>query len=161
MPGKVFFVQKRTGLGGKTFNCYKFRTMRQNADSENLHATRHDKRVTCWGRILRKTNIDETPQFINVLLGNMSVVGPRPHMLKHTDIYSKLIDGYMTRHLVKPGITGWSQINGFRGEIRKLSDMENRIKYDIWYIKHWHFSLDLYIILKTFFKSFGNDNRAY
>lgn len=161
MPGRLFFVQKRTGLGGKTFDCYKFRTMKQNADSGSLQATKHDKRITRWGHIMRKTNLDETPQFINVLLGNMSVVGPRPHMVKHTEEYSKLIDGYMMRHRVKPGVTGWSQINGFRGETKRLADMKNRIKYDLWYIEHWRFALDLFIIQKTFFKSFGNDNNAY
>lgn len=161
MPGKLFFMQKRTGLRGNTFKCYKFRTMKENVDSDRLQATRNDVRITRWGHLLRKTNLDETPQFINVLIGNMSVVGPRPHMVKHTEEYSRQINGYMMRHWIKPGITGWSQVNGFRGETKRLADMRNRIKYDIWYIDHWSFLLDLYIIRKTFTKCFYNDRNAY
>ena len=112
MPGRLFFVQKRTGLNGKTFKCYKFRTMRENLHSEVRQATKGDERVTRWGYIMRKTSLDETPQFINVLLGDMSIVGPRPHMLKHTDEFTEMVDGYMLRHQVKPGVTGWSQVNG-------------------------------------------------
>ena len=160
MPGKLFFVQKRTGLNGKTFKCYKFRSMRKNEHSDVLQATKGDSRITRWGKIMRKTSLDETPQFINVLLGDMSVVGPRPHMLKHTEEYTALIDGYMLRHEVKPGVTGWSQIKGFRGEIKQLKDMENRLKSDLWYIRNWHFLLDLYIILKTVTICFGNDKNA-
>ena len=161
MPGKLFFVQKRTGLNGKTFKCYKFRSMRKNEHSDVLQATKGDSRITRWGKIMRKTSLDETPQFINVLLGDMSVVGPRPHMLKHTEEYTALIDGYMLRHEVKPGVTGWSQIKGFRGEIKQLEDMENRVKSDLWYIRNWHFLLDLYIILKTVTICFGNDKNAH
>lgn len=161
MPGKLFFVQKRTGLNGKTFKCYKFRSMRKNEHSDVLQATKGDSRITRWGKIMRKTSLDETPQFINVLLGDMSVVGPRPHMLKHTEEYTALIDGYMLRHEVKPGVTGWSQIKGFRGEIKQLKDMENRVKSDLWYIRNWHFLLDLYIILKTVTICFGNDKNAH
>lgn len=160
MPGKLFFVQKRTGLNGKTFKCYKFRSMKKNAFADELQATKGDERITRWGQIMRKTSLDETPQFINVLLGDMSVVGPRPHMLKHTKEYTELIDGYMLRHEVKPGLTGWSQIKGWRGEIKQLSDMENRVKYDLWYINNWHFSLDFYIILKTITLCLGNDENA-
>ena len=160
MPGKLFFVQKRTGLNGRTFKCYKFRSMRKNEHSDVLQATKGDSRITRWGKIMRKTSLDETPQFINVLLGDMSVVGPRPHMLKHTEEYTALIDGYMLRHEVKPGVTGWSQIKGFRGEIKQLKDMENRLKSDLWYIRNWHFLLDLYIILKTVTICFGNDKNA-
>lgn len=160
MPGKLFFVQKRTGLNGKTFKCYKFRSMRKNEHSDVLQATKGDSRITRWGKIMRKTSLDETPQFINVLLGDMSVVGPRPHMLKHTEEYTALIDGYMLRHEVKPGVTGWSQIKGFRGEIKQLKDMENRLKSDLWYIRNWHFLLDLYIILRTITICFGNDKNA-
>ena len=160
MPGKLFFVQKRTGLNGRTFKCYKFRSMRKNEHSDVLQATKGDSRITRWGKIMRKTSLDETPQFINVLLGDMSVVGPRPHMLKHTEEYTALIDGYMLRHEVKPGVTGWSQIKGFRGEIKQLKDMENRVKSDLWYIRNWHFLLDLYIILKTVTICFGNDKNA-
>ena len=161
MPGKLFFVQKRTGLNGRTFKCYKFRSMRKNEHSDVLQATKGDSRITRGGKIMRKTSLDETPQFINVLLGDMSVVGPRPHMLKHTEEYTALIDGYMLRHEVKPGVTGWSQIKGFRGEIKQLKDMENRVKSDLWYIRNWHFLLDLYIILKTVTICFGNDKNAH
>ena len=161
MPGKLFFVQKRTGLNGRTFKCYKFRSMRKNEHSDVLQATKGDSRITRWGKIMRKTSLDETPQFINVLLGDMSVVGPRPHMLKHTEEYTALIDGYMLRHEVKPGVTGWSQIKGFRGEIKQLEDMENRVKSDLWYIRNWNFLLDLYIILKTVTICFGNDKNAH
>ena len=160
MPGKLFFVQKRTGLNGRTFKCYKFRSMRKNEHSDVLQATKGDSRITRWGKIMRKTSLDETPQFINVLLGDMSVVGPRPHMLKHTEEYTALIDGYMLRHEVKPGVTGWSQIKGFRGEIKQLKDMENRVKSDFWYIRNWNFLLDLYIILRTVTICFGNDKNA-
>lgn len=161
MPGPVFFVQKRTGWRGRTFNCYKFRSMRVNAEADSLQATRYDRRVTRWGHVLRKTSLDETPQFLNVLLGDMSIVGPRPHMLKHTDMYTELIDGYMLRHLVKPGITGWSQVHGFRGETKKLVAMRNRVKYDFWYIRHWSFSLDLYIIIKTIKTVFGLEKNVF
>ena len=155
MPGKIFFIQKRSGINGKVFRCYKFRTMLENADSDNLQATRGDTRVTRWGHILRKTSIDETPQFINVLKGDMSIVGPRPHMIRQTIEYSSLIDGYMKR------VTGWSQIHGYRGEIRQLSDMENRVRYDIWYIRHWSFRLDLFIIFNTATRCLYGDENAY
>ena len=160
MPGKLFFVQKRTGLNGKTFKCYKFRTMRENPHSEVRQATKGDERVTRWGYIMRKTSLDETPQFINVLLGDMSIVGPRPHMLKHTDEFTEMVDGYMLRHQVKPGVTGWSQVNGYRGEIKKLEDIQNRVKYDLWYIDNWSFFLDIRIIFQTMTLCFGNDRNA-
>lgn len=160
MPGKLFFVQKRTGLNGKTFKCYKFRTMKQNSLSDVLQATKGDERVTRWGHIMRKTSLDETPQFINVLLGDMSIVGPRPHMLKHTDEFTELVAGYMLRHQVKPGVTGWSQVNGYRGEIKKVEDIQNRVKFDLWYIDNWSFALDLRIIFKTIALCFGNDIHA-
>lgn len=161
MPGKLFFVQKRTGLNGKTFKCYKFRTMRENLHSEVRQATKGDERVTRWGYIMRKTSLDETPQFINVLLGDMSIVGPRPHMLKHTDEFTEMVDGYMLRHQVKPGVTGWSQVNGYRGEIKKLEDIQNRVKYDLWYIDNWSFFLDIRIIFQTMTLCFGNDRNAH
>ena len=161
MPGKLFFVQKRTGLNGKTFKCYKFRSMRQNPHSEVRQATKGDERVTRWGYIMRKTSLDETPQFINVLMGDMSIVGPRPHMLKHTDEFTEMVDGYMLRHQVKPGVTGWSQVNGYRGEIKKVEDIRNRVKFDLWYIDHWSFFLDLRIIFKTMTLCFGNDRHAH
>lgn len=161
MPGPIFFLQKRNGLNDKEFYCIKFRSMKVNKEADTLQATKNDPRKTRWGEIMRKTNIDELPQFINVLMGDMSVVGPRPHMLKHTEEYSKLIDKYMVRHFVKPGITGWSQVTGFRGETKELKDMEGRIRGDIWYIEHWSFLLDLYIIFKTLTNALGGDQQAY
>lgn len=148
-PGPVFFKQKRNGLDGKEFYCYKFRSMKVNAQSDTLQATEHDPRKTKFGDFMRKTNIDELPQFINVFLGDMSIVGPRPHMLKHTEEYSKLIDKYMVRHLIKPGITGWAQVTGCRGETKELYQMEERIKKDIWYVENWSFWLDIRIIWMT------------
>lgn len=160
-PGPVFFKQKRSGEEGKEFWCYKFRSMRVNKDSDKLQATKNDPRKTRLGNFMRKSNIDELPQFINVLLGDMSVVGPRPHMLKHTEEYSKLIDKYMVRHLVKPGITGWAQITGFRGETKELWQMEGRVERDIWYLEHWTFMLDLYIIYKTVKNAVKGEKEAY
>lgn len=130
-PEPIFFKQKRSGEENKEFWCYKFRSMRVNKDSDKVQATLNDPRKTRLGNFMRKTSIDELPQFINVLLGDMSVVGPRPHMLKHTEEYSKLIDKYMVRHLVKPGITGWAQVTGFRGETKELWQMEGRVERDI------------------------------
>ena len=161
MPGPVFFKQKRNGLNDKEFYCYKFRSMKVNADADKVQATKNDPRKTKWGNIMRKTSLDELPQFINVFMGDMSVVGPRPHMVKHTEEYSKLIDKYMVRHFVKPGITGWSQVTGFRGETKELKDMEGRIQGDIWYIEHWNFWLDLYIIYKTVANAVHGEKNAY
>ena len=161
MPGPIFFKQKRNGLNDKEFYCYKFRSMKVNADADKVQATKDDPRKTKWGNIMRKTSIDELPQFINVLKGDMSVVGPRPHMLKHTEEYSKLINKYMVRHFVKPGITGWSQVTGYRGETKELKDMEGRIRGDIWYIEHWSFWLDLYIIYKTVANAVHGEKNAY
>lgn len=161
MPGPVFFRQKRTGLNGKDFYCLKFRSMKVNADADILQATRDDPRKTRWGNFMRRTSIDELPQFINVLLGDMSVVGPRPHMLMHTEKYSNIIDRYMVRHYVKPGVTGLSQVNGFRGETKNITQMEERVKCDVWYIENWRFSLDLYIILRTVTNIFKGEENAY
>ncbi len=161
MPGPVFFRQKRNGLNDREFYCIKFRSMKVNKDADTLQATKDDPRKTKWGNIMRKTNIDELPQFINVLLGDMSIVGPRPHMLKHTEEYSKLINKYMVRHFVKPGITGWSQVTGYRGETKELKDMEGRVLGDIWYIEHWSFGLDLYIIYRTVRNIFHGEKNAY
>ena len=161
MPGPVFFRQKRNGLNGEEFYCIKFRSMKVNDDSDKVQCTKDDPRKTKWGDIMRKTNIDELPQFINVLKGDMSIVGPRPHMLKHTEEYSKLIDKYMLRHIVKPGITGWSQVTGFRGETKELSQMAGRVYGDIWYIEHWSFWLDLYIIYRTVANVIRGDKEAY
>ncbi len=160
-PGPVFFRQKRTGINGREFWCYKFRSMRVNADADRVQATLHDPRKTRVGEFIRKTSIDELPQFINVFLGQMSVVGPRPHMLKHTDEYSHLIEKYMVRHLVKPGITGWAQVNGFRGETSELWQMEGRVKLDIWYLEHWTPALDLFIIYKTVKNAIHGEKEAY
>jgi len=160
MPGPIFFSQKRTGLYGREFNCFKFRSMRLNDEADEVQATKNDPRKTRWGKFLRKTSLDEMPQFVNVLLGNMSVVGPRPHMIKHTEEYSALIDKYMVRHFVKPGITGWSQVTGFRGEIKQLSQMMGRIKGDIWYIEHWNFWLDLRIIYLTLVNAIRGEEKA-
>jgi putative colanic acid biosynthesis UDP-glucose lipid carrier transferase len=160
-PGPILFKQKRTGLDGKTFNCYKFRSMHVNADADKLQATKDDPRKYPFGSFMRKANIDELPQFINVLQGRMSIVGPRPHMLAHTEQYSALIDKYMVRHFVKPGVTGWAQVTGFRGETKELWQMEGRIKRDIWYIENWSFWLDLRIIWLTFKSFFVHDENAY
>ena len=160
-PGPIFFKQKRSGEENQEFWCYKFRSMRVNKDSDKVQATLNDPRKTRLGNFMRKTSIDELPQFINVLLGDMSVVGPRPHMLKHTEEYSKLIDKYMVRHLVKPGITGWAQVTGFRGETRELWQMEGRVERDIWYLEHWTFMLDLYIIYKTVKNAVKGEKEAY
>ena len=160
-PGPIFFKQKRSGEENKEFWCYKFRSMRVNKDSDKVQATLNDPRKTRLGNFMRKTSIDELPQFINVLLGDMSVVGPRPHMLKHTEEYSKLIDKYMVRHLVKPGITGWAQVTGFRGETKELWQMEGRVERDIWYLEHWTFMLDLYIIYKTVKNAVRGEKEAY
>ncbi|MFI3264066.1 MAG: undecaprenyl-phosphate glucose phosphotransferase [Rikenellaceae bacterium] len=147
--GPIFFSQKRHGLDGREFKCLKFRSMKNSADANTKQATKGDPRVTKIGEFMRKTSIDELPQFLNVFIGQMSIVGPRPHMIKHTEEYSKLIDTYMVRHFVKPGVTGWAQVTGFRGETKELSEMEGRVKADIWYMEHWTFMLDLYIIYKT------------
>ncbi|MDR3651525.1 MAG: undecaprenyl-phosphate glucose phosphotransferase [Paludibacter sp.] len=149
--GPVFFVQKRTGINNKTFKCLKFRSMCVSEDADEKQATKGDYRITSIGRFLRKSNLDEFPQFFNVLLGQMSIVGPRPHMLKHTDQYSELIDHYKVRHYVKPGITGWAQVNGYRGETDVLWKMEKRVEYDMIYLENWTFMWDLRIILMTVF----------
>lgn len=160
-PGPIFFKQKRTGKNGVEFWCYKFRSMRVNAQSDSLQATKDDPRKTRLGSFLRKSNIDELPQLINVFRGDMSLVGPRPHMLRHTEQYSALIDKYMVRHLIKPGVTGWAQVNGFRGETRELWQMEGRVQRDVWYIEHWSFILDLYIIYKTIRNIIQGEKAAY
>jgi putative colanic acid biosynthesis UDP-glucose lipid carrier transferase len=160
-PGPIFFRQLRTGLNGHDFYCYKFRSMHVNTDADRLQATKDDPRKFPFGDFMRKTNIDELPQFWNVLLGDMSIVGPRPHMLAHTEQYDKLIDKYMVRHFVKPGVTGWAQVTGFRGETRELWQMEGRVERDIWYIQHWSLWLDLRIIWMTVKTIFKRDAKAY
>ena len=160
-PGPILFKQKRTGLYGRDFECFKFRTMRVNADADTMQAVKDDPRKTRIGNFLRKSNLDEFPQFVNVFLGDMSVVGPRPHMLKHTEQYSALIDKYMVRHLVKPGVTGWAQVTGYRGETKTLEQMEGRVKRDVWYIENWTFFLDLRIIIVTVLNMFKGEKNAY
>ncbi len=160
-PGPVFFKQLRTGYRGNAFKCWKFRTMRVNAKADTMQAVKDDPRKTRVGEILRHTSIDELPQFINVWLGDMSVVGPRPHMLKHTEDYSKLIDKYMVRHLIKPGITGWAQVNGYRGQTEELWQMEKRVEYDVWYIENWSFLLDLKIIARTVVNAVKGEQNAF
>ena len=135
--------------------------MKVNANSDQLQASRHDPRKTRVGEFLRKTSLDELPQFINVFVGDMSVVGPRPHMVKHTHDYSKIIDKYMLRHLIKPGITGWAQVNGYRGETRELWQMERRVEYDVWYIEHWNFWLDIKVIFLTVVNAFRGEKNAF
>ena len=160
-PGPLFFVQNRTGLNGHTFKCYKFRSMHVNNQADTLQATKDDPRKFPFGEFMRKTNIDEFPQFFNVLKGDMSIVGPRPHMMLHTEMYGKLIDKYMVRHFCRPGITGWAQVTGFRGETKELWQMEERIRRDIWYLENWTFWLDLKIILKTALTIIRPDKKAY
>ena len=159
--GPVLFKQKRSGIDNKEFICYKFRSMTVNRDSDSKQATMNDTRVTRIGKFLRKTSLDEFPQFINVLIGDMSIVGPRPHMIKHTNEYSALIQKYMVRQLVKPGITGAAQVRGFRGETKSLKDMEGRIRLDVWYIENWSFWLDINIIFKTIWNSLKGDDKAF
>ena len=160
-PGPLFFKQERTGLQGKSFMCYKFRSMTVNKLADSQRAVKDDPRVTKVGAFIRKTSIDELPQFFNVLKGEMSVVGPRPHMLKHTEEYARIIDRFMVRHLVKPGITGWAQVTGFRGETKTPKDMENRVKKDMWYIEHWSFFLDMKIIFRTMINAVVGEEKAY
>lgn len=157
----VFFKQLRTGKNKKSFYCWKFRSMKINKDSDSRQATRDDKRVTFLGRILRKTSLDEFPQFLNVLRGEMSLVGPRPHMIKHTDDYSKVVDEYMVRQFIKPGITGWAQINGYRGEITNPDQIKMRVNKDIWYLENWTLWLDIQILFLTVYYVFKGDKKAY
>lgn len=159
--GPVFFKQSRNGFNYKEFNCYKFRSMMPNKDAHLYQATRDDQRITKVGKWLRKTSIDELPQFFNVLFGDMSVVGPRPHMVSHTNMYAKRIDKFMVRHFVKPGITGLAQISGFRGEIETDQDIIGRVKYDIFYIENWSLLLDIRIIVRTFINAIKGEEKAY
>jgi len=150
--GPVFFVQERSGINNRIFKCIKFRSMKVNRNADIKQATADDSRITGIGKFLRKTYLDELPQFFNVFMGQMSVVGPRPHMLKHTEIYSELIKYYMTRLYVKPGITGWAQVSGYRGETDELWKMEKRVEFDMTYIENWTFFWDLKIIWHTLFR---------
>ncbi|HYM21449.1 MAG TPA: undecaprenyl-phosphate glucose phosphotransferase [Candidatus Kapabacteria bacterium] len=161
--GPVFFKQLRTGEDGAPFVCYKFRTMRNLGRdiADSVQAVPNDPRLTWIGSILRRTNLDEIPQFWNVFKGDMSVVGPRPHMLKHTEDYRKIIGNYMVRHFVKPGVTGWAQVNGLRGATQAPEKMERRVKHDVYYIENWSFGFDLAIIGKTVVTMFEGDKNAY
>ncbi|MDA8859145.1 exopolysaccharide biosynthesis polyprenyl glycosylphosphotransferase [Flavobacteriaceae bacterium] len=159
--GPVFFQQIRNGINYEEFSCLKFRSMIVNENAHNLQATKGDSRVTNIGAFLRKTSLDEMPQFINVLLGDMSVVGPRPHMIKENDKYYKTVDKYMLRHVIKPGITGLAQVSGYRGEVEKESDIVNRIKFDIYYLENWSILLDLKIIFRTISNSLKGEDKAY
>lgn len=162
-PGPIIFQQRRYGLDGKEINVYKFRSMNVcNEDDNNItQATKSDNRITPFGSFLRKTSLDELPQFINVLQGNMSIVGPRPHAVVHNEMYRKLIKGYMIRHKVKPGLTGWAQVNGLRGETETLAKMQARIEHDIDYLRYWSPRLDIYIILKTLWVVVKGQDGAY
>lgn len=159
-PGPVFFKQARLGLGGKVIHVLKFRSMVVHAETEGTvtQAKRADPRITAFGAFIRRTSLDELPQFFNVFMGDMSIVGPRPHALAHNDEYKDLVDDYMHRHRVKPGITGWAQVNGFRGETDTLDKMQRRVEYDLYYIQHWSIWFDLKIIVLTVFKGFLNKN---
>lgn len=159
--GPIIFKQKRSGRENKEFMCYKFRTMAVNNPAESRQATRHDQRVTRVGSLLRKTSLDEFPQFINVFLGQMSVVGPRPHMLAHTEEYSKIVNKFLYRHFVTPGITGLAQINGFRGGTQNPELMRKRIEYDNWYIENWSLALDVKIIFITIWNVLTGEDNAY
>lgn len=159
--GPVFFKQLRSGKDNKPFYCLKFRSMRVNFDADKKQATRNDARITRVGAFLRKSSLDELPQFINVLRGDMSVVGPRPHMLKHTEDYSQVIDKYMVRHFLIPGITGWAQINGLRGETEETEYMEKRVNADIWYLENWSLLLDLKIIVLTAWQAIRGNEKAF
>ncbi|HMI59963.1 MAG TPA: undecaprenyl-phosphate glucose phosphotransferase [Puia sp.] len=159
--GPIFFKQKRTGRDRKVFYCLKFRSMKLNKDADLKQAARNDTRLTRLGKFLRRSNLDEFPQFLNVLKGDMSVVGPRPHMLKHTDDYSNMIDKYMVRQFLKPGITGWAQINGHRGEIRTLQQLQERVEHDIWYMENWNQWLDVRIIFMTLANMISGQKNAF
>jgi putative colanic acid biosynthesis UDP-glucose lipid carrier transferase len=157
--GPIFFRQLRTGKDGIPFYCFKFRSMYLNDDANHKQASRGDSRITKVGAFLRKTSLDELPQFINVLLGDMSVVGPRPHMLQHTEAYSRIISNYMMRHTMRPGITGLAQVAGHRGETKDVAAMVNRVNADIHYLQHWSLAMDIKIVGLTAYQMVrGNEN---
>jgi len=159
--GPLLFRQKREGINGSEFTCYKFRSMKINEQSEKSHVTKNDARVTKMGAFMRKTSVDELPQFLNVLKGDMSVVGPRPHLESLSIEYQRDVENYLKRHIVKPGITGLAQVSGYRGEIKKKADIKNRIRFDIFYIENWSFFLDIKIIFKTILNVFQGEEKAY
>ena len=159
--GPIFFKQKRNGLNYDEFYCYKFRSMNLNAIADLEQVSKNDPRITNVGKIIRKTSIDELPQFLNVLLGDMSVVGPRPHMVSHTEMYARRIDKFMVRHFIKPGITGLAQTKGFRGEVETDKDIIFRVKYDIFYLENWSLLLDIKIIYLTIYNAIKGEDKAY
>ena len=159
--GNVFFKQKRNGLNYKEFYCYKFRSMRLNEIADLYQVSKNDPRITRVGKFIRKTSIDELPQFFNVLLGDMSVVGPRPHMVSHTEMYARRIDKFMVRHFIKPGITGLAQTKGFRGEVESDKDIIYRVKFDIFYLENWSLLLDIKIIFLTVVNAIKGEEKAY
>lgn len=160
-PGPVLFKQLRSGRDNKSFVCYKFRSMRVNRESDVRQASKDDDRITSIGKFMRRTSIDELPQFFNVLLGEMSVVGPRPHMLRHTEQYSAIIDQFMVRHFLKPGITGWAQVTGLRGETKDPALMAKRVERDIWYLEGWSLMLDIRIIFMTIYSTIKGSDKAF
>ena len=160
-PGPIFFVQIRSGKDNKPFGCFKFRSMRPNNEANAKQATRNDNRVTRIGKFIRRTSLDEFPQFLNVLRGEMSVVGPRPHMLKHTEDFSQMEDQYMIRQFLKPGITGWAQVNGYRGEITELDHIKKRVEYDLFYLENWDLWLDIKIMFLTVYNVFKGEENAF
>ena len=159
--GPVFFKQLRTGINDKSFYCLKFRSMKMNNDADSKQATKNDARITKIGAFLRRTSLDEFPQFINVLRGEMSIVGPRPHMVKHTSEYAKIVDQYMIRQLLKPGITGWAQVHSLRGEITNPEQIKMRVASDLWYLENWNIWLDIRIVFLTIYHVFNGDKNAY
>ena len=159
--GPVFFKQRRNGLDYKEFFCFKFRSMRPNPMAHLHQVRKDDPRITRIGKIIRKTSIDELPQFINVLKGEMSVVGPRPHMVSHTHMYAERVDKFMVRHFIKPGITGLAQVSGYRGEVEDENHIINRVKYDIFYLENWSLLLDLKIVSQTIYNALRGEERAY
>lgn len=159
--GPIFFKQRRNGLDYKEFYCYKFRSMRPNPEAHLHQVKKGDERITRVGRIIRKTSMDELPQFINVLKGEMSAVGPRPHMVSHTHMYAERIDKFMVRHFIKPGITGLAQVSGYRGEVESDKDIINRVKYDIFYLENWSLFLDLKIVFQTIYNAIRGEEKAY
>jgi len=159
--GPIFFVQERSGRNNEPFQCLKFRTLRVNDEANSKQVTKDDDRITPLGKFMRKTNIDELPQFFNVFMGDMSVVGPRPHMLKHTTDFTNIYKQYMVRHFIKPGVTGWAQVNGFRGVISENKYLVKRIEHDIWYLENWSISLDMKIIFMTVYNTVKGDKNAF
>jgi putative colanic acid biosysnthesis UDP-glucose lipid carrier transferase len=159
--GPVFFKQLRSGRNNQPFTCWKLRTLTESKDAHTRDVTEDDQRTTRLGRLLRKSNLDELPQFINVLMADMSVVGPRPHMLAHTQIYSEIRGDYMMRHHIKPGITGWAQVMGYRGQVKNEIQLRKRVDHDLWYKKNWTLLLDMKIVWRTVLTTLRGDKNAY